>query len=66
MLFPDQRRLLLHIDRLDLHVIALAQALIPPAPAVDATMAPSAGGEVSSPPGPGDEQSSPERAGAGR
>ncbi|ONK14216.1 hypothetical protein STBA_49960 [Streptomyces sp. MP131-18] len=61
-----QRRLLLHIDRLDLHVIALTQALNPPAPAADDTMAPSAGGEVSSPPSPGDEQSPPERAGAGR
>ncbi|MFI1051720.1 FUSC family protein [Streptomyces griseoruber] len=48
-----QRRLLLHIDRLDTTLIALTEALDPPAPAAEDTVAPSAGGEVSSLPSPG-------------
>jgi uncharacterized membrane protein YccC len=39
-----QRRLLLHIDRLDTTLIALTQALDPPAPAAEHAVAPSAGG----------------------
>jgi uncharacterized membrane protein YccC len=49
---PQQQRLLLHIDRLDMTLIALTQALDPPAPAAEHTVAPSAGGEASSPHSP--------------
>ncbi|MEV0352225.1 FUSC family protein [Nonomuraea sp. NPDC050680] len=54
-----QQRLLLHINRLDMTLIALAQALDPPAPAAEHTVSPFAGGEVSSPPSPVTDTTAP-------
>lgn len=48
-----RQRLLLHIDRLDLTLTALTEAMDPPAPAAEDGAAPAAGGEGASRPGPG-------------